>query len=241
MFWPTISPYCYILVVGDDITRRVMVGVPRISKYENAASGENAMFYGCDALDPSYSTQAANMLIPLSYFITVIPLFLRATSGAIYPAKRQFDTLQDICGRDPVDCGNGWCCIVGQECVIMEDDEKPQCRDNLLTDIGGDPITLNALPFSSFISAMKSANSVLESLGITYTTFLPSLPTTGSLTALPTYTENIVSTFTPLTIMPPVPAPSPSLSSISTAAAALPTMNLGIVVGGFVGAGLLRI
>jgi hypothetical protein len=57
-----------------------------------------------------------------------------AVRGAKHPAfKRQ--TFQDLCGASGVDCGNGWCCMVGQECV--DADPEPLCADNILTEFGG--------------------------------------------------------------------------------------------------------
>ncbi|KAF2112667.1 hypothetical protein BDV96DRAFT_689455 [Lophiotrema nucula] len=176
------------------------------------------------------------MTFPLQ-LVPVLLAILTIAHSAVHPAKRQFDTIQDVCGTDPVDCGDGWCCFVGQECIPAQGNEEPQCRDNILTDLGGDPITIVALPFSSFLSEQSSLNSKLTSLGVTYTTFPTTLPTTGSFTALPTYSDNTIKSFTPPTNLPTA-LPS-AVASSTTGAAALQTVNLGWMVGGVVGAGVL--
>ncbi|KAF2477511.1 uncharacterized protein BDR25DRAFT_299432 [Lindgomyces ingoldianus] len=124
--------------------------------------------------------------------------------------------------------------MMGQECIPASGNAEPQCRDNIVTDLGGDPFTFQAFAFSSLISALSSANSALLSLGITVSTFPTVLPTTGRFTALPTYTENSVASFVPPTKTPSVAAATPS----KTGAAVMPTVNIGMMVGGIVGAGM---
>ncbi|KAF2729966.1 hypothetical protein EJ04DRAFT_555776 [Polyplosphaeria fusca] len=161
----------------------------------------------------------------------------RGVFAGFSPAKRQLETIQDVCGNNPVDCGDGWCCLVGQECVPASGGNEPQCRDNALTDIGGDPITIVAFPFSSFLSEEISMNSELESLGLTVSTFPTTLPTTGRFTALPTYTENSIESFTPPTRLPTGPLNTDGASasvlrpsSSATGAAVIATVGVGMVL-----------
>ncbi|ORY15111.1 hypothetical protein BCR34DRAFT_585244 [Clohesyomyces aquaticus] len=185
-------------------------------------------------LKTTSANSVATMLIS-SVPLLLCSVFSGTVIGAVHPAKRQFNTISEICGPNPVDCHNGWCCMTGQECIPASGNDEPQCRDNILTDLGGDPLTVLAFPYSSVIAGISSANSVLESLGITLSKLptVTALPTTGKFTVLPTYTENSVKSFVPPTRMPSVPAATPT-----TGAAALPTINVGVMVGGIMGAGM---
>ncbi|KAF2003155.1 hypothetical protein P154DRAFT_112164 [Amniculicola lignicola CBS 123094] len=84
----------------------------------------------------------SNMFTNLAAVLYALFLFSDSALSAFHPAKRQFESIQDVCGTSPVDCGNGWCCFVGQECIEpANSDSEPLCRDNVLTDLGG-PVSL---------------------------------------------------------------------------------------------------
>lgn len=74
------------------------------------------------------------MRFPISYSAFIYILQVVSVMGVNYPAKKR-QNFQDLCGTDGVDCGNGWCCIVGTECV--DADPEPVCRDTILTEFGG--------------------------------------------------------------------------------------------------------
>jgi hypothetical protein len=38
-----------------------------------------------------------------------------------------------MCGTDPVDCGNGWCCLAGQTCTNGPEGADTQCIDTTLS------------------------------------------------------------------------------------------------------------
>jgi len=42
-----------------------------------------------------------------------------------------------MCGTDPVDCGNGWCCQTGQPCTDGPKGANTMCYDNTMTDENG--------------------------------------------------------------------------------------------------------
>jgi hypothetical protein len=42
-----------------------------------------------------------------------------------------------MCGTDPVDCGNGWCCLAGQTCTDGSRGPDTSCIDSQLTDNSG--------------------------------------------------------------------------------------------------------
>lgn len=42
-----------------------------------------------------------------------------------------------MCGTNPVDCGNGWCCLAGQTCVSGSRGDNTMCNDPVLTDGNG--------------------------------------------------------------------------------------------------------
>ncbi|OCL13193.1 hypothetical protein AOQ84DRAFT_385576 [Glonium stellatum] len=110
-----------------------------------------------------------------------------------YNSERRQD-LTTVCGLNPVDCGNGWCCFEGQNCMKSSTADT-LCVDIILTDVGGGPMTFYAVPFSSFLSDMSSIDSALTSLGITASTFPTTL--TGTITALPTYSDTDTSVIIP--------------------------------------------
>ncbi|KAF2499711.1 hypothetical protein BU16DRAFT_536026 [Lophium mytilinum] len=102
--------------------------------------------------------------------------------------QRQGLTINDVCGLSPVDCGGGWCCYSGQNCIKTGGD--PLCEDLLLTDVGGGPMTVYAIQWSSLVNGL----SALTSLGVTLSTF----PTTlTAATALPSYSNSDTSVVIP--------------------------------------------
>jgi len=53
-----------------------------------------------------------------------------------------------MCGTDPVDCGNGWCCLSGQTCTDGSRGPDTSCIDAQLADnSGGGTFTVNAAYF----------------------------------------------------------------------------------------------
>jgi len=53
-----------------------------------------------------------------------------------------------MCGTDPVDCGNGWCCLAGQTCTGGSRGANTMCNDPVLLGANGKPgVTVNAAYF----------------------------------------------------------------------------------------------
>ena len=42
-----------------------------------------------------------------------------------------------MCGTNPVDCGNGWCCLAGQKCTSGPKGANTMCSDSALFDKSG--------------------------------------------------------------------------------------------------------
>ncbi|KAF2200899.1 hypothetical protein GQ43DRAFT_55897 [Delitschia confertaspora ATCC 74209] len=173
--------------------------------------------------------------------LLILVSVLSPTFALLHPARQIFTSMQDICGATAIDCGNGWCCLGGQQCIPPSQGPgtDPECMENLLTDIGGDPLTLPAYPFSSLQSADSSFASLLSSMSITLSTVPTTLPTTGSFTALTSYSDNTLRSYK----MPPTPTAVSTVSAAtttptSTGAAARRTGAVGWGVMGVVGVGM---
>lgn len=188
------------------------------------------------------------------FYPLLLALLANLVLAALHPAKRQLSSIGDVCGSNPVDCGNGWCCLVGQECVDAS--PEPLCRDNSFTGLGlyvptfhprpslnssSDGFTNPAFPYSSLINALSSLDAIGSSLdselrtgGITVPTTIPTaFDTTGRFTALSTYTDNVLpSSYSVKSTSSPTPSPR------STGKGVVPTVNVGVLVGGIVGAGV---
>ena len=74
--------------------------------------------------------------------ISIYPYFCAAKAKPLDLARlipRQSNgvvTIETFCGASPVDCGNGWCCVIGSTCVTTPKGETA-CQDGILTDAGG--------------------------------------------------------------------------------------------------------
>ena len=157
----------------------------------------------------------------LARHLTIL-MFVTFISGAYHPAKRQL-SFQDACGAGAIDCGSGYCCMIGTECIM---NDPPLCRDLLLHDW-----TMEALDYSSFIELVNL--DFLTTLGVTLST-IPKTLTFA--TALPTYTENpIPSRYTPPTFHPELV----TATQTSTGAATGPTAQRELFIGGVIGAGIV--
>ncbi|KAG9229453.1 hypothetical protein BJ875DRAFT_523336 [Amylocarpus encephaloides] len=109
-------------------------------------------------------------------------LFLLPSSKADRPAFRVEERAAYNC---PSSCGNGWCCDVGQRCVMTKSGGDPYaCADSQLTGTDGASLTFSAYNPNSFIPT-----SLLSSLNISFTDGLTPLPTSlgpATRTAIPT-------------------------------------------------------
>lgn len=176
-----------------------------------------------------------SLRVLLLHLLALLPSALRCSPHA---AKRSSPlTIQDICGRDPVDCGSGWCCLSGQKCLSSN---PPTCKDLIIPSY-----TMEAIDYSSAASAWNLGQ--LTSVGLTLSTF-PSTTLTGT-TALPSYSDNTPSSKAATATGRSVASPSSTTNggtrvftaatgAQSTGAAAVPTLCHGVFVGGLVGAGL---
>lgn len=151
---------------------------------------------------------------PLLHLFT---LLIALTTATPHQAKRlpQYDltnvTIQDVCGSGASDCGNGYCCSAGSECIspsspsneyqyvvghatpfrrpsnLPTDSPNPRCADLLYP-----TLTIPAIAYSSFESIL-ALSSVLDfdpltSLGLTLSTVGPTTPST--FTGFKTYSDN---------------------------------------------------
>jgi len=57
-----------------------------------------------------------------------------------------------MCGTEPVDCGNGWCCLATQTCTSGPKGANTMCNDPILTDSKGKAgVTVNAAYFGKLL------------------------------------------------------------------------------------------
>ncbi|KAK6542322.1 hypothetical protein TWF694_006281 [Orbilia ellipsospora] len=110
----------------------------------------------------------------------------------------------DLCGPDPVDCGNGWCCDLGNICVTNTG-KDPVCRDTILTNSDGSPMTWSAFPYS-----------YLDQLTATFTDIPPTAPTSPGFTT---------------TTAPPSTSTTPSTTIPTSSAASSTTLNKAMLDG----------
>lgn len=63
--------------------------------------------------------------------LVLVSFLVHPIQAAVHPAKRQNTlTFEDVCGIDAQDCGNGWCCYPGSECIPASlSAPDPLCRD----------------------------------------------------------------------------------------------------------------
>lgn len=62
-----------------------------------------------------------------------------------------------MCGTNPVDCGNGWCCLAGQTCTSGSQGANTMCKDPVLTDDNGKAgVTVNAAYFGKLLDHQTS-------------------------------------------------------------------------------------
>ncbi|KAF2638594.1 hypothetical protein P280DRAFT_551226 [Massarina eburnea CBS 473.64] len=137
--------------------------------------------------------------------------------------------MQDICGADAADCGKGFCCSSGMKCVSSSAAE-PQCNDLI-----SHGVTVSAIAWSSLATLLNL--DPLTSLGLTISTF-PHTTMTGT-TALPTYSDNVIST-----TAASVPSKTDPGSALATAHAAGARSGTGVVdvevlIGAAVGVGMV--
>jgi hypothetical protein len=163
----------------------------------------------------------ATHLKMLSYSLA-FAFFIFLTSASLHPAKRQLNlSFQDVCGANGIDCGNGYCCSAGQQCITSN---PPLCRDLLLRDW-----TVPAVDYSSLINLVELND--LTTLGLTLSTIPRTLTFS---TTLPTYTENVM----PPQYTPPTFRDDLVGATKTAGGAPMPTVYRGVMLGGLVGAGL---
>jgi len=60
-----------------------------------------------------------------------------------------------MCGTNPVDCGNGWCCLSGQTCTNGPAGANTMCVDSVLSQGKGN-VVVNAAYFGKLLSSQTS-------------------------------------------------------------------------------------